>query len=111
MISIALCLSFVSIFCLYAASDKVEWEKRGIMLFLRNKKALSLLLAGLTFLISTLIFISRVELGVGIFISLSLWMTLASLATLFLPFNIIKWQHLAAGILVAFAIEILPKLF
>lgn len=105
MITIALCLSFISIYCLYAVSDRVEIEKKGIMLFFKNKQVLAVVIAGLTFLVSTIIFTYKFGLGVGIFTSLSLWMVLASLIILFLPFQVIKWPHLALAFLVVAIIE------
>ncbi|MFL9830648.1 hypothetical protein ABS764_07265 [Flavobacterium sp. ST-87] len=111
MYTLALCLSLISIFCLLTLSDRVEVDKKGLMLFLKTKKTLSLLLAGLAFLFSTLIFITKVGSGVGIFTSLSLWMVLGCLVILFTPLNIIRQLYLIVGALVLFSIEFLMQFF
>ncbi|GEM_PF-3498066 len=111
MYTLAFCLSLISIYCLYALSDRVEMEKKGIMLYLNTRKTLTLLLAVSAFLFSSIIFISRVGLGVGIFTNLSLWMVLACLTVLFLPFKVIRWPHLVAGTLIFLCIEIFLQPF
>lgn len=104
MFTIAICLSFVSIYCLYAMG-KVEAEATGVMLLLKSKEVLARSLAGLTLLLSLWVFISQTGPAVGIFICLLFWMMLASCMVLFIPFKKIKWFHLTAGLLVLLAIE------
>lgn len=111
MYSLAFCLSFLSVYCLYAISDRVEIEKTGVMLLLQKNKMLSLLLSGSAFLFSTFIFVAKVSLGVGVFASLSLWMVLACLVVLFMPFKIIKWMHIVLTILVSFSTELIMTYF
>lgn len=105
MFTLAICLSFLSIYCLYALSDKVEVEKKVIMLFLKERKTLTWLLAGSTFVFSTLILHGQLGPAVGILTSFMLWTVLAGFIILFMPFEKVKWPHLAIGMVVIIAIE------
>lgn len=106
MFTVAICLSFISILCLYAIAQKVEMEPTGILLFLKTRKTLARLLAGSAFLVSTLVFIGQMGFAVGIFTGLLFWMLLACLMVLFVPFGKVKWPYLTLGVLVIAAIEL-----
>jgi|SRR5690606_1805231 len=106
MFTIAICLSFISVYSLYALSGKVEIDPKGVMLFLKTRKTLARLLAGSTFSLSTLILIWQMGFAVGIYTSLMFWMLLASFMILIVPFQKVKWPHLILGIAVIVGIEL-----
>lgn len=107
MFTLAFCLSFISIYCLYAIS-KVEIES-GLILFFRTRKTLARALGGSTFLLSTLILIRQMGFAVGIYTGLMFWMFLASLMILAMPFEKVKWPHLMLGILMIAGIELIHQ--
>ncbi|MEM8897649.1 MAG: hypothetical protein AAGC85_06070 [Bacteroidota bacterium] len=93
---------FLSIYCLYALSEKVEYDKEAIMLFLANNsmvtKGLSVLFAILGFWILSFV----VGTTNGIISGAVLWSLLASLILLFAPFKNINLLHvgLVIGLIV-----------
>jgi hypothetical protein len=105
MFTIAFCLSFLSVYGLYALSDRVEIEKKGIMLLLKDHKTLTRLLAGSTLMVSTLIFSTQMGAAVGILTSFMLWTVLACFFILFIPFDKVRWPHVAIVIMLIIAIE------
>ncbi|WP_192348549.1 hypothetical protein [Algoriphagus sp. Y33] len=105
MFTLAICLSFISVFCLYSLAQKVEVEPKGLMLFLKSGKMLTRALGGLAFLLSTFIYIGQMGFAVGIFTGLLFWMLLSCLMILFTPFGKVKWGHLTFGVLVIGGIE------
>lgn len=106
MFTIAFCLSCLSVYCLYTISDKIEVEKKGILLFLQERKTLARFLAGSTFVLSTLILSTQVGPAVGILTSVMLWTVLACSIILFMPFEKVNWSYWAIGVLVSAVIEV-----
>ena len=95
---------FLSVYCLYAISDKVEYDKEAVMLFLANNtvvtKGLAVLFAILGFWILSFV----VGTTNAIISGAVLWSVLASLILLFAPFKNINLLHvgLVIGVVVGF---------
>lgn len=107
MYTVSIGLTLISIVCLYSISDKVEVEKKGILLWLQNHKIVSMVTVSATFILSASLLIHILGLATGIFVSIGVWMLLASLMVLFAPFQVIKFIHVGLIILVFTALEIL----
>lgn len=76
------------------------------MLLLKTRKMLARALSGSALLLSTLIYIGQMGFAAGIFTGMIIWMLMASLMVLFIPFGKVTWTHLSIGLLMISGIEI-----
>ena len=106
MFTLAICLCFLSVFGLYTQSKKVETEPKGFMLFLKTRKVLARAISGSALFVSTVLFIGQMGFAVGIFTEMLMWMLLACLLVLFMPFGKVTWGHLALSVIVIAGIEV-----
>ncbi|MEL6483292.1 MAG: hypothetical protein AAFU57_13620 [Bacteroidota bacterium] len=95
MYTFATCTSFLSVFCLYSLSDRVEHQKGNAMLWLAERKKVALMLSGLLCLSGTLILCHYTSLVIGLLAGMFIWLTMASLFLLLRPFNKINFIHVA----------------
>lgn len=109
MYTLAIILSFCSVWSLFSAANKVEFGKTNITLTLSKKTKVAKLLAMVSFLVSTILLWYLLGASVGILASSVIWMILASLVVLFAPFPKLKSFHLILLGLVLLAIELLFK--
>ena len=106
MYSLSIAFSFISVFCLYSASERVTIEKKGIVLWLYDHGSLACSLAGLFFSLSIVLLVREIGLAAGIFSGLSLWMLTAALTVVFVPFQKVRKLHLVVLILAFLLLEI-----
>ncbi len=99
-------LSFLSVWCLYLTSNKIELEKTGLSLRLSNQVVLSSACSFFFFLIQTCALVMLTGVLAGIFASVSLWMLVISIVVLFTPFQKIKKVHLFLSTVFCFTIEL-----
>ena len=85
---------FLSVFCFYFSSEKIEINSKPIAIFLRKNKVLSVLLGILFFGVSTVLLTLTQGVLSGIFCSVVLWILLGSLTLLLAPFEKIRLTHL-----------------
>ncbi|WP_159090838.1 hypothetical protein [Aquimarina aquimarini] len=108
MYSLAIVTSFLSVWCLYAISERVDFVKKNITLVLSKNTKATQIVALVFFFASTFVLCFSLGLVTGIFSSLLIWMTLASSVLLFAPFPKLKYTHL---ILLGVLIIIIESLF
>jgi len=107
MVTLAVVLSFVSVWGLLASAKKVEFEKKGTTLLLSKNTGAAKVVALVSFLISTIVFCFLFGSTVGIISSGVLWMILASLTLLFAPFPKLSYRFLAGMIVLCVVFELL----
>ena len=98
---------FLSVFCFYFSSGKIEVNKQPVTIFLERKKRLSIVLGILFFMVSTVLLTITQGLLGGIFCSVVLWILLSSFTLLLAPFEKIKLTHLLAFLLGLLSIELI----
>lgn len=101
MYSLSLIISFLSIWCLFATSPKVEFVKKHLTLALSQKKTLARGLSlGLLF-IATLLLSLHLGIVTGVLTELCIWLLLASIIVLFAPFQKLnRLQLILIGVVV-----------
>lgn len=107
MYSLSLICDFLSIWCLYACSEKLSIDKMGLVLWISKNKRTAKLAACLFFIIPTILLIQLLGTTSGIFINIFLWTLIASCIVLFTPFPQIKRIHLVLIIILVILIEII----
>ena len=109
MITLAILLSFCSVWCLYSVSERVEFAKSNrIALQLLRKNTKVAKGASLAFFMTaTIVLCSLLNSTIGIISSLLIWMTLSSGITLFAPFPKFKAKQLVLLFLLLLAVEFL----
>ena len=106
MVSLSLACMFLSVYCLYAVSDKVEYDKEAIMVFLSGHGLLTKGLVGIFALLGFWILSFIVGTTNGIISGAVLWSVLASLVLLFAPFKRVRLLEVGLLIGVIVAIEL-----
>ncbi|MEM6846122.1 MAG: hypothetical protein AAF632_28180, partial [Bacteroidota bacterium] len=86
MIVLATVLFLLSIGCFYAVSGRVEFQPRRFMTYFTEHPVLTRVLGWFLTIIGLVLFARELGLAKGIFLSLVLWPSLASLIVLFAPF-------------------------
>ena len=107
MYTLAIFLSFCSIWSLFAAADKVEFAKTKMTLTLSKKTKVTKMVALVAFLGATGMLSYLLGPVVGILSSCVLWMILASLIVLFAPFPNLRFIHLSLLFGLLFGIDML----
>ncbi|UII25716.1 hypothetical protein LVD15_20770 [Fulvivirga maritima] len=98
---------FLSIWCLYAISGKVEYVKTGLTLILSKNSRAATIGSLLLFAVSVVLLCLSYGLVAGIFSALVLWMTLASSIVLLAPAQRIKWFHIVIFLMATGTLEVL----
>lgn len=106
MFSVSIISSFLSVWCLYAISERIELVKRGITLVLSKNKKVARIAAFLFFINATLCFITALGGVTGFFVSTGLWSTIACCVILFAPFSTVKMYHLLILIMIVIGLEL-----
>ncbi|MEM9142621.1 MAG: hypothetical protein AAGA86_06505 [Bacteroidota bacterium] len=109
MYTLVILLSFVSVWCLYAASKKVAFAKNNITLTLSRHPKAAKIAALVAFLGSTLLLIFLLGTAIGILASSIVWMIIASCVVLFAPFPKLKLGHLIFILALLLGTELLLK--
>ncbi|MEM0938960.1 MAG: hypothetical protein AAGI25_04115 [Bacteroidota bacterium] len=86
MIVLATVLFLLSIGCFYAVSGRVEFQPRKFVTYLTEHPVLTRVLGWFLIVTGLVLFAKELGLAKGIFLSLVLWPSLASLIILFTPF-------------------------
>lgn len=95
MYSLAIIFSFISIWCLFATSKKVEHTKTGITLLLANNTKVAKIASLVLFLVTIVLLSYCMGFVTGLLTSIVLWMFLASCIVLFAPFKLETIQIIA----------------
>ena len=107
MITLAVCFTFCSVWCLYAISDKVAFQKVGIILKL-SKKPWASKLGGLGFLfLSAMVLCALYGYAVGVILAITLWMTVASAVVLLAPFPKFNFKYAILTTILSIVLELL----
>lgn len=107
MYSFSIVCSFLSVWCLYSASSRVEFEKKGLSLWLSGRASLAKVLSACLFILSTLTFSLAMGPVICILTSVCLWMLIASSITLFTPFRRVSITHLGLLLVLSIGLEFL----
>lgn len=110
MYTLSITMSFLSVFGLFATHKRVEVEKKGVLLWLSQRSLFTKIISLITFIVSTYLLALQLGVAIGIFTSLTLWMLLACLTTLFSPFEKVRRGHLLIALISISAIEVLTDL-
>ena len=112
MYTLSIAFSFLSVIGLYATSDRLEIQKNYILRWFFERTDLAYLLAGLSFIFSTLLLIDLIGTAAGILASIILWMLIASSLVFFAPLKKVGPLHLGLTLLVLNVVEtlIIPML-
>ncbi|MEM9834710.1 MAG: hypothetical protein AAF944_29075 [Bacteroidota bacterium] len=86
MIGFATVLFLLSIGSFYAVSGRVEFQPRGFVTYLTEHPAMTRMLGWVLTVVGLVLLTRELGLAKGIFLSLVLWPSLASLIVLFAPF-------------------------
>lgn len=105
MYSLAIILSFLSVWSIFSKTKKVEFIKKNFTLYLYNNKVIADLLALSSLLIATILLSINLGIVAGIFTEITIWMLLASGVLLFTPFQKITAKHLFLFCLLIISIE------
>ena len=107
MYSLSIITSFLSVWCLFAASAKVEFTKKHLTLRLAKHPTLSIGLSAGLFLGGTILLCTRLGVVTGILAEVFVWIMLASGVLLFAPFPKLKGFHVLLMGLLIIGIELL----
>lgn len=108
MFSFILFLFFLGFFCLMNTSKRISWPQKNDFLqrwSVRLKE--SRLVAGLLFLLATVLAIYFLGLGAGIFGALVMLMAIGCLSILFFPFRYIGLRGVVALFIVCLVLELI----
>ncbi|MEL6916195.1 MAG: hypothetical protein AAFO99_00555 [Bacteroidota bacterium] len=107
MYTLAVILSFCSIWSLFSAANKVEFDKKNITLTFSKKTRVTKIVALVSFLGAMALLWYLLGAVVGILASTVIWMILASLVVLFAPFPKFRGVHLILIVALLLCIELL----
>lgn len=107
MITLALVLSFLSVWGLLASANKVEFEKKGMTLLLSKNTRAAKAVALVSLLLSTIVLCFLFDITVGIISSMVVWMIIASLVVLSTPFPKLSYRFLMGMIVICIVFELL----
>ena len=111
MYTLAIVLSFFSVWSLFAITEKVEFNKKRLTLALSENVGLAKVVSFLSFLTATILLGSLLGPAVGILANTVIWMIFASCIVLFAPFPKLRLPHLVLIIVVLLGLEVVFNLF
>lgn len=106
MYTLSFLLSFFSVWSLFSTASKVEYEKVNVSKYLSQNAMVARVAAVVLFLLSTIALCYVKGNAVGILFSFLVWMTLASIILLLVPFDKISWKHISIVALISLTLEL-----
>lgn len=111
MFSLSIILSFVSVWCLYAVADRVDFVKTGIHAKLKEHSGVARTISLLSYLLLCILLVNKYGPTTGILVGLMLWTLVGSLIVLFTPFSKFKTLHLGLLMVLIIGLEIFLPIY